>query len=241
VLAKRGQVSRSEAERLVRAGRVSVNGCIVRCPLQAVVAAADDIRIDGVAAEPVAPCYLMLNKPRGLVTTRADEQGRATVFRCLEGAGLPRLSPVGRLDKASEGLLLFSNDSDWAHRLTDPARHVPRHYHVQVAGIPTPATLAAMQAGVVDPVVGRHAGDAAGLLRTGSRNAWLALSLEAGRNRHLRRLLGALGLEVLRLVRVGIGELGLGDLPKGAWRQLGPTDFAALGVSPRAGPGAGAD
>ncbi|MCR6497183.1 hypothetical protein LJB71_13760 [Thermomonas sp. S9] len=148
VLSKRGLCSRSAAERLVRAGRVRLEGRVVRDPEHPVDAVAARIAIDG--AEPVAalPRYLMLNKPRGLVTTARDERGRDTVYRCFDGAGLGWIAPVGRLDKASEGLLLFSNDPQWAARITDPATGPVKTYHVQVDRIPDDATLAALRAGV---------------------------------------------------------------------------------------------
>jgi 23S rRNA pseudouridine2605 synthase len=240
VMAKRGLASRSEAQRLVLAGRVSVNGATVRDPEARVDPERDEIRVNGLAPEALAPCYLMLNKPRGLVTTRSDEQGRATVYACLEGAcwpdgsPLPAVAPVGRLDMASEGLLLFSNDTAWAHRLTDPARHVPRHYHVQVEGHPSAETLSTMRAGVEVPEVGLLAAAGVDVLRAGGRNAWLAITLEAGRNRHIRRLLAELGHDVLRLVRVGIGGLELGELARGQWRLLEAEDFRRLGLAPLA-------
>lgn len=227
-----GHCSRSAAEALVRAGRVTVDGRCERDP-EARVAATARILIDGDALVPVAPRTIALNKPRGLVVSAADERGRDTVYRLLEGAGLPHLGPVGRLDQASEGLLLLSNDTALAARLTDPARHVPKRYHVQIDRIADPALLEALCRG--REVDGEWlAVAAARLLRAGGRNCWLELTLSEGRNRHLRRLLGAWGIEVLRLVRVAIGGLTLGDLPKGQWRELGPVDLALLGSEPGA-------
>lgn len=228
VLSKRGLCSRSEAERLVRAGRVRLEGRAVRDPEHPVDAVAARIAIDG--AEPVAapPRYLMLNKPRGLVTTARDERGRDTVYRCFDGAGLGWIAPVGRLDKASEGLLLFSNDPQWAARITDPATGPDKTYHVQVDRIPDAAILAALQRGA--DVDGEHLrAKSAHLLRHGEKNAWLEISLDEGRNRHIRRLLAAFDIGVLRLVRVAIGPLALGELPKGQWRELRAEEIAALG------------
>jgi 23S rRNA pseudouridine2605 synthase len=169
----------------------------------------------------------MLNKPRGLVTTAKDEHGRDTVYRCFDGAGMPWLAPVGRLDKASEGLLLFSNDPEWAARITDPMQGLDKAYHVQVDTIPTPALLQALHAGV-DEDGERLAAKRVTLLRTGARNAWLEIVLDEGRNRQIRRLLAAHDVGVLRLVRVRIGELALGDLPKGGWRLLTEPEAVAL-------------
>jgi len=146
---------------------------------------------------------LMLNKPRGLVTTVRDERGRDTVYRCLQGADLPWLAPVGRLDKASEGLLLFSNDPLWAARITDPASGPDKTYHVQIDRLPDEALLGHLQRGVL--IDGeRLAAKRARCLRAGRRHAWLEVVLEEGRNRHLRRLLAACEVSVLRLVRVSI-------------------------------------
>jgi 23S rRNA pseudouridine2605 synthase len=163
--------------------------------------------------------YLMLNKPRGLVTTTRDEQGRDTVYRCLDGAGLPWLAPVGRLDKASEGLLLFTNDPEWAARVTDPAQGPDKTYHVQIDRVPDASLLDALRTGV--EVDGEHlSARHARLLRSGERNAWLEIVLDEGRNRQIRRLLEAFDVRVLRLVRVAIGAIELGTLAKGAWRLL---------------------
>jgi len=169
----------------------------------------------------------MLNKPRGLVSTTLDEHGRDTVYRCFDGAGLGWIAPVGRLDKASEGLLLFSNDPQWAARITDPASGPDKTYHVQVDAIPDAGTLRALVAGA-DDAGERLRAKTASLLRSGERNAWLEVVLEEGRNRQIRRLLAAFDLDVLRLVRVAIGPLALGELPKGEWRMLTAEEAASL-------------
>jgi 23S rRNA pseudouridine2605 synthase len=235
VLSKLGFCSRAEAWRLIREGRVRLNGGVCRDPERRTVAGRDAIDVDGRAVGCQPRVYVMLNKPRGLVTTTADEQGRATVFAPLQEAGLPHLSPVGRLDRASEGLLLFTNDTAWAAQLTDPAGHVGKIYHVQVNTVADAALCRRLEAGVTDAGE-RLAAKAVSVLRTGGRNAWLEIVLAEGRNRHLRRLLAALGLEVLRLVRVQIGSLVLGDLPKGRWRHLTAAEVAALGRVDPAGP-----
>ena len=228
ILSKRGLCSRSQAERLVREGRVRVDGRVVRDPEAPTDLATARIEIDGGATAQASPRYLMLNKPRGLVTTTHDEQGRDTVYRCFDGAGLPWIAPVGRLDKASEGLLLFSNDPQWAARVTDPGAGPHKTYHVQVDRIPDAAMLSAMRTGVQDGAEFLHAASAA-LLRHGAKNAWLEIVLDEGRNRQIRRLLAALDIGVLRLVRVAIGSLALGDLPKGEWRELSEAEIVALG------------
>jgi 23S rRNA pseudouridine2605 synthase len=176
---------------------------------------------------------IMLNKPRGLVTTTKDEQGRDTVYRCFKGAALPWLAPVGRLDKASEGLLLFSNDPAWAARITAPATGPDKKYHVQIDRLADPSLLEHLEAGVELPGERggprRIAAKSARCLRTGRKNAWLEIVLDEGRNRQIRRLLAACDVSVLRLVRVAMGGLLLGDLPKGGWRALTEEEISALG------------
>ena len=226
-MSKRGLCSRSQAEAAIRAGRVTLDGRVVRDP-QTPTAADASIAIDDVAVVPVERRYLMLNKPRGTVTTANDERGRDTVYALFADAGLPWIAPVGRLDKASEGLLLFSNDPQWAARITDPATGPDKTYHVQVDCIPGPARLQAMAEGVLVEGERLHASSAA-LLRAGEKHAWLEIVLDEGRNRQIRRLLAALGIGVLRLVRVAIGPLALGELPKGQWRELTEQEIAALG------------
>ncbi len=228
VLSKRGLCSRSQAERLIRDGRVRLDGRVVRDPEHPADLGQARIDIDGAAPEQGAPRYLMLNKPRGLVTTASDERGRDTVYRCFDGAGLGWIAPVGRLDKASEGLLLFSSDPRWAAGITDPARGPNKAYHVQVDCIPGAATLSALQSGVAVDGEWLHAASAT-LLRAGGKHAWLEVVLDEGRNRQIRRLLAAFDIGVLRLVRVAIGPLALGELPKGQWRELSPGEIAALG------------
>lgn len=220
VLSKRGLCSRSEAERRVRAGRVAVDGRVVADPEFPVALDASGIEVDGRPVASTQHRYCMLNKPRGLVTTLRDERGRGTVYRCFDdAAGLGWIAPVGRLDKASEGLLLFSSDSAWAARVATPASGLHKTYHVQVATLPQPATVAALQAGIVDS--GERLGAVSvAVLRQGQRHAWLEVVLDEGRNRHIRRLLAAFDIEVLRLVRVAIGPLALGELGKGQWREL---------------------
>ena len=227
MLSKRGACSRTEAARWIRAGRVAVDGHVVVDPEWPFQGEAATITVDGEPLAAIARRYIALNKPRGLVTTVADDRDRDTVYRCLDGASLPWLAPVGRLDRASEGLLLFCNDPAWAARLTDPATGPDKTYHVQVDAIPEAARLEAMVAGVDADGERLHA-KSARLLRTGTRNAWLEVVLDEGRNRQIRRLCAALGLDVVRLVRVAIGDLALGDLAKGQWRELAPEEVERL-------------
>lgn len=228
VLSKEGVCSRTEAARWITAGRVAVAGRVVRDPEFPIAKDRQRITVDGKPIGASQRCYLMLNKPRGVVTTASDEHGRDTVYRCLEGReALPWLAPVGRLDKASEGLLLFSNDPEWAARVADPDTGPDKTYHVQINRIPDTSSLAAMMSGVVSD--GQLlAAKTARLLRQGEKNAWLEIVLDEGRNRQIRRLLSAFDIQVLRLVRTAIGGLELGDLPKGQWRWLSAAEVGVL-------------
>lgn len=227
VLSKRGACSRSQAEQAIREGRVQVGGRVVRDPEFATDPAHPDIRLDGASVEAAERVYIALNKPRGVVTTASDERGRTTVYDLLRESGLPWLGPVGRLDRASEGLLLLSNDTVWAAGLTEPRHHVDKTYHVQVDDMPDSRLLQDLQRGLVEQGEHLRAKHVA-LLRHGDTNAWLEVVLDEGRNRHIRRLLAAHGMGVLRLVRVAIGSLQLGDLPKGQWRRLHADEVRAL-------------
>ncbi len=225
-LSKHGLASRTVAAGWVLDGRVALNGHLVRDPEHPVLAG-DQLTVDGRPVAPAERLYLMLNKPRGLVTTAADPQGRDTVYRCFDGAGLPWIAPVGRLDKASEGLLLFSNDSAWAARVTAAEAGPDKTYHVQVDTQPSPDVLAQLAVGI-DLDGERLAAKSVQLLRAGEKNAWLEIVLAEGRNRHIRRLLEAQDIAVLRLMRVAIGDLALGELPKGQWRRLTGSEAAAF-------------
>ncbi len=219
VLSKLGYCSRSKAFELIRNGRVRVNGNIARNPESPVHLGKDRIEVDQTLLEAAAPVYRMMNKPRGVVTTASDERGRETVYAYLE-KDLPWVGPVGRLDKASEGLLLLTNDSEWAAKITAPENHLDKIYHVQVGFRLEQALLESLTRGVVTKAGEVLRVKHARRLRGGEKNAWIELVLDEGRNRQIRRIFEGLGIEVLRLVRVAIGNLVLGDLPKGKVRPL---------------------
>jgi len=211
-----------QAAELIRAGRVSLNGTVRRDPETPVRLAQDHIAVDGHAVDSPQKIYLMLNKPRGVVTTASDEKGRETVYAVLGKASesLPWVAPVGRLDKASEGLLLLTNDSEWGARVAAPETHLEKTYHVQIDKVVDESFTQAMMSGV--RVEGGEVLCAANtrVLRAGEKNCWLEIVLDEGKNRQIRRMLEALGAEVLRLVRVAIGPLALGELAKGSFRVL---------------------
>ena len=237
VLSRMGVCSRSEAVRRVTAGRVRLNGVVVRDPEAPVDPRVDRIEVDGTATRACERVCIALNKPRGWVVTASDEHGRETVYALLADADLPWLAPVGRLDKASEGLLLMSNDPAWAARITDPATHVAKTYRVQVRGVPGPATLRRLLTGVIDRGE-RLSAESVRVTGGGEKNSWLEIVLREGRNRQIRRMLAACGHDVLRLMRVAIGAIELGSLPKGAWRRLTEAEIDGFGgASPDAGGG----
>ncbi|SIO10024.1 23S rRNA pseudouridine2605 synthase [Fibrobacter sp. UWB11] len=248
VISKRGFCSRSQAENLVREGRVSLRGKIVRDP-DTPARENDEICVDGKPVKASAFVYFMMNKPRGYVTTASDEKGRATVMdlfreqytKMFPGKAVPHISPVGRLDAASEGLLLLTNDTAWANNLTEPRKkngdsgteagmtkwiQHTKIYRVQVNGHPTTEELSQMEAGFNVPprVFGEpeefmHAVSAK-LYSAGEKNCWLEITLDEGKNREIRRMLAKLGYEVLRLVRIKFCNFELGDLKQGCIKKL---------------------
>lgn len=225
-LSKLGFCSRRRAFELIKAGHVQVNGVVQRNPEKR-VALNDRFLVNGEHVRTEQKVYLMLNKPRGLITTACDEKGRETVFSCFAGAGLPRIFPVGRLDRASEGLLLFTNDSAWANAIADPESHVEKMYHVQINRVADEPLLRRLANGIAAEGELLKA-IRVSLLRAGEKNSWLEIVLNEGRNRHIRRMLAACGIEVLRLVRVAIGGLQLGRVPKGEFRELTDNEVRRL-------------
>lgn len=204
---------------MILAGRVRLNGKVRLDAETPVRWPQDRIEIDGQLLQREKKVYVILNKPRGLVTTASDECNRATVYSCL-GDGLPWVGPVGRLDKASEGLLLLTNDSEWGARISDPQTHLEKTYHVQVSGLVDESLANKLVRGVEAPGGDCFRAKQARILRTGDRNTWFEIVLDEGRNRQIRRMFEHLGTEVLRLVRVSVGPLQLGGLAKGKFRFL---------------------
>jgi 23S rRNA pseudouridine2605 synthase len=219
-LSKLGYCSRTQAAQLIRAGRVHLNGSVRRDPETPVRIEKDRVTVDGSAIEAERKIYLMMNKPRGLVTTASDERGRETVYSLLDPASVPWVAPVGRLDKASEGLLLMTNDSEWGARVAAPETHLEKTYHVQIATVADEGMVDSLREGVHRSDVETLRASRASLLRAGEKNCWLEIVLDEGKNRQIRRMLAALDVEVLRLIRVAIGPLQLGQLAKGSHRLL---------------------
>jgi 23S rRNA pseudouridine2605 synthase len=226
-LSKLGYCSRSKAFELIRAGRVRLNGGTCRDPEAPVHGEHDQIEVNGEQLAARAKVYLMLNKPRGVVTTASDEKGRKTVYTCLD-QGLPWVAPVGRLDKASEGLLLLTNDSEWAARVLAPETRLDKIYHVQVGAVADAALIKSITRGIRADDGSLLRAKSGQILRGGEKNTWLEVVLDQGKNRQIRRMLAHLQVEVLRLLRVAIGPLKLGELAKGSSRTLTEAEKQAL-------------
>jgi 23S rRNA pseudouridine2605 synthase len=242
-LSRAGVLTREEGRRAVLAGRVTVGGAVERDPRRRVDPSRDEVRLDGAPLPPPpapgeSPIFA-LNKPRGTVVTRSDPEGRPTAFDLLpRDRGLLRF--VGRLDRASAGLLLATADTRLAAALEDPERGVPRTYRVKVHPRPDARALEALRRGVpLDGVPCRVL--SVEVEREGPRSAWLRVALPEGRNREVRRMAAATGLEVEHLVRVAYGPVALGDLAPGSWRELSREEADALrraaagGAPPRPG------
>lgn len=224
VLAQAGVASRRAAERLIEAGRVTVNGEVVRTLGTRVDPERERLAVDGRVVT-VAPerAYWALHKPVGYVSTAHDERGRPTVLDLVPGQA--RLYPVGRLDADSEGLLLVTNDGALAQRLTHPRYGVEKEYHARVRGEPSETALAKLRAGV-DLPEGRTAPAEVDVLRREDGATWVRVVLRQGWKRQVRRMWAAVGHPVERLVRVRIGDLWLSDLPPGQARRLTPAAAA---------------
>lgn len=220
VIARAGVASRREAERMIEAGRVSVNGQVIdRAALN--VTDADRVAVDGRALNAPAPPRLWLyHKPSGLVSTARDEQGRATIFDDLP-EDLPRVMSVGRLDIGSEGLLLLTNDGGLKRRMELPSTGWLRKYRVRIKGRPTDDTFAPLRAGLVLDGE-RFQPMTVTLDRQQGANAWATVAIREGRNREVRRAMEAVGLSVNRLIRISYGPFQLGQLKPGAVEEIRP-------------------
>ena len=221
-LSKRGLASRAGAQRLIRAGQVAVSGLVITDPAYLVVAETATIAVAGATTTPAAWRTVALHKPRGVVTTRRDPEGRKTVFDVL-GSQAGSLVAVGRLDLASTGLLLLTTDTELAGRLTDPRNEVIRRYVVTARGAVTDDEARAMEAGI-DGLQARSVE----VRKRSKRETHLIIELTEGRNREIRRLLQSSGHEVTRLLRVAFGGIELGTLQAGAWRDVTRQEIAHL-------------
>jgi 23S rRNA pseudouridine2605 synthase len=225
VLARAGLASRRGAEELIQEGRVTVNGAVVRELGTKADSVRDDVRVDGVRVRGAsAAAYLVLNKPRGVVTTRRDPAGRPTVMDLVPG--MAGLFPVGRLDVTTEGLILLTNDGAFAERVAHPRYEVPRVYHAKVRGLPDVGTLERLRRGI--RVEGeRLKADGVRVLEA-ANNAWVEIVLHEGKQHEVKRLLEAVGHPVAKLRRVAIGPVVAPDLQPGQFRTLRAEEIAGL-------------
>jgi pseudouridine synthase len=222
-LAHCGVASRRHAESLITSGAVTVNDATVRELGVRIDPAHDVVRVDGDLVRPTThPLYLLMNKPARVLTTASDPHGRPTALDLIPNRlRVERVYPVGRLDYETEGLLLLTNDGDLALRLTHPRYALAKEYHALIEGHPTPEELASLEAGIMMPGESRRTAPArAWLLRSEDSDAWVGLELHEGRNRQARRMFECIGHPVIRLRRVRVGPLTLGDLAPGRVREL---------------------
>jgi len=232
VLSKAGVGSRTEARAWVAQGRVKVNGTITRDPDRWIDMHRDRVRLDDKPLEPRARVYVLLYKPPGYLTTYKDPKGRPTVYDLVAAVGT-FVSPVGRLDLDTSGLLLMTNDTQFAERVTNPVSHVPKTYLVKASTVLTDAHLQTLREGIeladgmTRPAIVRR-------LRDSSKYTHLEITLTEGRNRQVRRMIEALGARVLKLVRIRIGPISIGSLPIGKWRLLTRREIAAFAARKRA-------
>jgi pseudouridine synthase len=229
VLSKAGVGSRVEAARWVRAGRVHVNGRVVRDPDRWIDMERDRVRLDGRPLQARERVYLVLYKPAGYLTTYRDPQGRPTVYDLVTDVGT-FVSPVGRLDLDTSGLLLMTNDTQFAERVTNPVSHVPKSYLVKASALLTEEQLQHLRDGVVLSDGPTRPAQVV-RMRDSTKFTHFEMTLTEGRNRQVRRMVESLGLEVLKLVRVKIGAVGIGALPVGRWRTLSQAEVRSFDTS----------
>jgi pseudouridine synthase len=227
VLSRLGLASRTAARQAILAGRLKVNGRVVRNPNLWVRPDQTTLHLDGQRLKPARKTYLLLYKPKGVITSHGDPRGRKTVYEYLGDIG-KWVSPVGRLDKDTSGLLLLTNDTEFADHVTNPSSKVPKTYLVKTSGILSEEIVAKLNAGVemkrgdwASPLSVRRVEDR-------GKHTWLEVVLAEGKNREVRRMIEAVGFRVLKLVRTGLGPLTLAGLEIGKWRELTPSEVAAL-------------
>jgi 23S rRNA pseudouridine2605 synthase len=226
VFSKSGVGSRTDARRWISAGKIRVNGKVIQNPDHWVDLERDRITFEGKPLRAVEKTYVLLYKPKGYLTTYRDPEGRPTVYDLIADAGM-WLSPVGRLDLDTSGLILLTNDTGLAERITNPEHKIAKTYHVKASTLLSNDQLEQLRRGVklndgpTRPAVVTR-------LRDAARYTFLEIAITEGRNRQVRRMLEAVGSKVLKLVRVAIGPIRIGDLPIGKWRRLTAAEVRAL-------------
>ncbi len=227
IISAAGVTSRRAAEQLIAEGRVRVNGQVVTEPGSKADPAKDHIKVDGKLINPhQPPTYIMLNKPSGYVTTMSDPEGRPTIQDLIKGVKT-RVYPVGRLDYSTEGLLLLTNDGDFAHLITHPRHEFPKTYLAKVKGVLEESQIEKLETGIFLED-GKTAPARIRTVRKEEMNSWLEITIHEGRKRQVRRMFDHVGHSVIRLKRIKTGGLVLGDLPEGSFRHLTPEEVEAL-------------
>ncbi len=234
VLSKAGVGSRTDARRWIAAGRVRVNGALVRTPDRWVDLKRDRVTLDGRPVRPGRKTYLLLYKPKGYLTTHKDPQGRPTVYDLIRDHD-EWVIPVGRLDRDTSGLLLLTNDTQFAERLTNPDFKVPKTYQLKAASLLSEEQIDRLRRGI-ELSDGLTLPAQAKRLRDSGRYTFLELTLTEGRNRQVRRMIEAVGSKVLKLVRTAIGPIRIGELKIGSYRHLTPEELRNLHAPPVAAP-----
>jgi pseudouridine synthase len=227
VFSKTGLGSRTDARSWIGAGRVRVNGKLIENPDHWVDLEKDRVTLDGKPLTAAEKTYILLYKPKGYLTTWRDPEGRPTIYDLATDAGT-WLSPVGRLDLDTSGLLLLTNDTDFAERITNPAHKVPKTYQVKAATLLSGEQMEKLARGV-ELSDGPTRPAAVKRLRDGPKHTHLEITITEGRNRQVRRMLEAVGSKVSKLVRTAIGPIRIGDLPIGKWRRLTDDEVRSLG------------
>jgi len=231
VLSRFRLASRTDARRAIVEGRMKVNGRVVRDPDLWVRTDRDSFTFDGCRLRPSRTLYLVYYKPKGVLTSHGDPGGRPTIYEDLD-PGLGWLAPVGRLDKDSSGLLLLTNDTDFAHYITDPGSQVRKHYRVKLNAIIGDEVLATLRSGVEMRRGDRAQPASVKRLEDRGRYSWIEVALVEGKNREVRRMMEAVGFTVLKLVRTRIGHLTLAGLEVGRWRELTSAELARFDYPP---------
>jgi pseudouridine synthase len=223
VLSRFGVASRSAAREAILSGRVKINGRVVRDPDLWTQPRRDSIHLDGRRLRQARKIYLLFYKPKGVITSHGDPEGRKTVYDCL-GPDVPWVSPVGRLDKDTSGLLLLTNDTDFANHVADPSSQVPKTYLVKVNTLIDGKSIARLSRGIELKRGDRAEPQSVRRLEDRGKYSWLEIVLTEGKNREVRRLFEAVGLKALKLVRTRIGPCSLEGLQVGHWRNLSASE-----------------
>lgn len=227
VLSRFGIASRTATLELIRAGRLRVNGKVERDPERWVWPQRDVVHLDGRRLRPAPRTYLLLYKPKGVITSHGDPDGRKTIYDLL-GASGRWVAPVGRLDKDTSGLLLLTNDTEFGHSVMSPESQVPKTYLAKINALVTDEAIAQLARGVEMKRGDWARPQRVRRLEDRGKYTWLEIVLTEGKNREVRRMIEALGFKVLKLVRTRIGPLTLEGLEVGKWRALSEREIAAL-------------